>query len=120
MTEKRIILEMGTGNDLYGQDYTKAAQRAVQDALHHSSITLFSKLGIDHSEMRVCVTIGVQQPDNVDCDRVAADLPRGRAEVRAVKGGLDVVDDSAGTRHVIATAAIEAFLPDQSGKYVQS
>ncbi|MBS0552044.1 MAG: Lin0512 family protein, partial [Proteobacteria bacterium] len=31
MTEKRIILEMGAGNDLYGGDYTKAACRAVQD-----------------------------------------------------------------------------------------
>ena len=30
---KRIILEMGTGNDLYGMDYTKAAKRAVQDAI---------------------------------------------------------------------------------------
>ncbi|MBO9446082.1 Lin0512 family protein [Ruegeria sp. R14_0] len=120
MTEKRIILEMGTGNDLYGQDYTKAARRAVQDALHHSSITLFSKLGIDHTEMRVQVTIAVQNPDAVDCDQVAADLPRGRAEVRAVKGGLDVADDAAGTRHVIATAAIEAFLPDLAGKFIQS
>ena len=34
MPLKRIILEMGTGNDLYGEDYTKAAIRAVQDALH--------------------------------------------------------------------------------------
>ncbi|WP_170335806.1 Lin0512 family protein [Ruegeria arenilitoris] len=120
MTERRIILEMGTGNDLYGQDYTKAARRAVQDALHHSSITLFSKLGIDHSEMRVCVTIGVQHPEDVDCDLVASDLPRGRAEVRAVKGGLDVEDTEAGTRHAVATAAIEAFLPDLTGQYVQS
>ncbi|WP_037314766.1 Lin0512 family protein [Ruegeria halocynthiae] len=117
MTEKRIILEMGTGNDLYGQDYTKAARRAVQDALHHSSITLFSKLGIDHSEMRVRVTIAVQNPDQVDCDLVAADLPRGRAEVRAVKGGLDVQDTESGTRHVVATAAVEAFLPDLSDQY---
>ncbi|UWQ28739.1 Lin0512 family protein [Leisingera sp. M523] len=120
MTEKRIILEMGTGNDLYGQDYTKAARRAVQDALHHSSITLFAKLGIDHSEMRVDVTIGVQQPEAVDCDLVAQDLPRGRASVRAVMGGLDVEDAEAGTRHVVATAAIEAWLPDQAGKYKTS
>ncbi|KIC27838.1 Lin0512 family protein [Leisingera sp. ANG-M6] len=117
MSEKRIILEMGTGNDLYGQDYTKAARRAVQDALHHSSITLFSKLGIDHSEMRVDVTIGVQRPEAVDCDLVAQDLPRGRASVRAVKGGLDVEDAEAGSRHVVATAAIEAWLPDQAEKY---
>ncbi|MBT3142259.1 Lin0512 family protein [Ruegeria litorea] len=117
MTEKRIILEMGMGNDWYGQDYTKAAQRAVQDALHHSSITLFSKLGVDHTEMRVQVTIGVQNPDDVDCDVVAADLPRGRAEVRAVKGGLDVHDAEAGTHHIVATAAVEAFLPDMAEKY---
>ncbi|WP_170376566.1 Lin0512 family protein [Ruegeria atlantica] len=117
MTEKRIILEMGTGNDLYGQDYTKAARRAVQDALHHSSITLFSKLGVDHTEMRVSVTIGVQNPDKVDCDLVAADLPRGRAEVRAVKGGLDIDDAQAGTKHIVATAAVEAYLPGLSGQY---
>ncbi len=28
---------MGTGNDLHGGNYTKAAIRAVQDAIHHSS-----------------------------------------------------------------------------------
>ncbi len=39
MPAKRIILEMGTGNDLHGGDYTKAAVRAVADALHHSSLT---------------------------------------------------------------------------------
>lgn len=117
MDKKRIILEMGTGNDLYGMDYTKAAKRAVQDALHHSSITLFSKIGLDHQEMTVKVTIGVAQPDLVNCEEVAAELPRGVAEVTAVKGGLDVLDEEAGTRHVVATAAVEAFLPDQSGKW---
>ena len=54
---KRIILEMGSGNDLYGEDYTKAACRAVQDALHHSSLVLFRSLALDHAEMEVNVTI---------------------------------------------------------------
>lgn len=120
MSEKRIILEMGTGNDLYGQDYTKAARRAVQDALHHSSITLFAKLGIDHREMRVDVTIAVQEPDKVDCDLVAQDLPRGRASVRAVQGGLNIRDETSDSLHVVATAAIEAWLPDQAGHYTLS
>lgn len=111
MAEKRIILEMGTGNDLYGGDYTKAACRAVQDALHHSSIVLFKSLGYDHRDMRVLVTIGVQQPAQVDVARVAAELPRGRAEVTVVQGGLDVDDAEQGTTHVIATAAVEAYLP---------
>ncbi|XKE44414.1 Lin0512 family protein [Halomonas organivorans] len=111
MTERRIILEMGTGNDLYGEDYTKAACRAVQDALHHSSIVLFKSLGIDHRQMRVRVTIGVQAPERVDAKVVAAELPRGRAEVEVVHGGLNVHDPDNATTHVIATAAIAAFLP---------
>ena len=38
MALKRIILEMGHGNDMHGGDYTKAALRAVQDCIHHSSL----------------------------------------------------------------------------------
>ncbi|MCF8184749.1 MAG: Lin0512 family protein, partial [Polynucleobacter sp.] len=91
-TEKRIILETGSGNDLYGEDYTKAACRAVRDALHHSSIILFRSLDIDHRQMRVQITIGVQEPDKADSAAVAAELPRGHAEVTAVRGGLNVHD----------------------------
>ena len=111
MAERRIILEMGSGNDLYGGDYTKAACRAVQDALHHSSIVLFKSLGYDPRDMRVQVTIGVQEPDKVDLAVVAAELPHGHAEVTAVHGGLNVRDAANDTTHVIATAAVEAFLP---------
>lgn len=115
--EKRLILEMGSGNDLYGMDYTKAACRAVQDALHHSSIVLFKSLGYDHRDMRVQVTIGVQEPDKLDTAVVAAELPRGRAEVRAVFGGLNVHDAENQTTHVIATAAVEAFLPIDAAQW---
>jgi uncharacterized protein (TIGR02058 family) len=111
VAHKRIILEMGTGNDLYGQDYTKAAIRAVHDALHHSSIVLFKSLGYDHQDMQVHVTIGVQHPEQVDCARVAQELPRGKAQVTAVFGGLNVVDAEQDTTHVVATAAVEALLP---------
>ncbi|MDA8717372.1 Lin0512 family protein [Alphaproteobacteria bacterium] len=107
---KRIILEMGTGNDLYGEDYTKAACRAVDDALHHSSLTLFRSLGFDHADMDVRVTIAVQDPEKVDQAIVAAKLPRGNAAVQVVQGGLDVVDDVHNTKSVIATAAVEAYL----------
>ena len=107
---KRIMLEMGTGNDLYGEDYTKAACRAVDDALHHSSLILFRSLGFDHADMDVRVTIAVQNPEKVDQAIVAAKLPRGNATVKVVKGGLDVVDNVHNTKSVIATAAVEAYL----------
>ena len=115
---KRIILEMGTGNDLYGEDYTKAACRAVDDALHHSSLILFRSLGFDHADMDVRVTIAVQQPKKVNIAVVAAKLPRGKPTVQVVKGGLDMVDGVHDTRSVIATAAVEAYLDIDKTQWV--
>lgn len=117
MTEQRIILEMGTGNDLYGEDYTKAACRAVEDALHHSSLVMLRSMGYDHRLMRVKVTIGVQRPEQVCIERVAAILPRGNPEVFVMQGGLDIPDAEQGTNHVIASAAVEAFLPITQGQW---
>ena len=117
---KRIILEMGMGNDLYGEDYTKAACRAVEDAIRHSSLILFRSLGFDHADMQVKVTIAVQHPDQVDAATVAQKLPRGKAEVHAVKGGLNVVDADNNTCSVIATAAVEAFLNIDSNDWMIS
>jgi len=117
MSMERIILEMGSGNDLYGQDYTKAARRAVQDALHHSSLVFFRSLGIAASDMVVKVTIGVQEPDKVDAALVQPDLPRGKAEVQVVFGGQNVVDIENETTSVIATAAIEAFVDIDQSKW---
>lgn len=117
MPKKRVILEMGMGNDLYGGDYTKAAIRAVEDAFRHSTLSLFSSLNIDHADMEVKVTVAVQRPDLVDCEKVAAHLPRGHATVRAVKGGLDVEDPGKASNHVIATAAIDARITDNTGRW---
>ena len=107
MTAKRVILEMGHGNDLHGGDYTKAALRAVQDALHHSSLSLVRSLGLDRSAMLVDVTIGVQRPEQVDAERVRASFPHGKVSVWVVKGGLDVPDETGSDIAVIATAAID-------------
>jgi uncharacterized protein (TIGR02058 family) len=110
MTVKRVILEMGTGNDLHGGDYTKAAVRAVEDAIHHSSLSLIRTLGLDARLMQVEVTIGAQRPDKVDAEAVKAALPHGQVAVKIVKGGLDVQDDESGDVAVIASAAIAVRL----------
>jgi uncharacterized protein (TIGR02058 family) len=110
MNAKRVILEVGSGNDLHGGDYTKAAVRAVQDAVHHSSLTFIRTLGLDSRTMQVEVTIGVQQPDKVDPEVVKAALPHGQIVVKIVKGGLDVPDEEAGDIAVIASAAVAVRL----------
>ncbi len=119
MTDHRIIIEMGMGNDLHGQDYTKAAARAIEDAIRHSSLPLFGALDLSHDLMRVQVTIGVQQPDQVDTHALIKGLPRGRVSVSATHGGLDITNPDTGEITVIASAAVEAFLPSQSTKWQQ-
>ena len=104
MPLRRMILEMGAGNDLHGGDYTKAALRAVQDALHHSSLGFARALDVDIESMVVKVTIGVQRPDAVDADRIKASLPHGQVTVRVVEGGLDIPDKARGDVAVIASA----------------
>ncbi|MDP6708101.1 MAG: Lin0512 family protein [Alphaproteobacteria bacterium] len=110
MALKRVILEMGTGNDLHGGDYTKAAVRAVEDAIHHSSLSLIRSLEVDPATIRVDVTIGVQQPDRVDAEAVKAALPVGQVSVSVVKGGLDVPDEAVGDVAVIDSAGVEVRL----------
>jgi uncharacterized protein (TIGR02058 family) len=106
MPKTRVILELGSGNDLHGGDYTKAALRAVEDALHHSSLSFVRSLKVDKTRLDVDVTIGVQRPDKVDLDKVKSSLPVGNVTVTAVKGGLDVADPENNDLAVIASAAI--------------
>jgi uncharacterized protein (TIGR02058 family) len=110
MKAKRVILEMGSGNDLHGGDYTKAAVRAVEDAIHHSSLTFIRTLGVDPRMMQVEVTVGVQRPEKVDREVVKAALPHGQVTVNVIKGGLDVPDDESADVAVIASAAVAVRL----------
>lgn len=104
---QRFIIEMGMGNDLHGGDYTKAARRAVQDALHGASLAILKNVEGARDNLVVKVTIGVQQPDKVDPEPLKSLFPIGQITIDVKKGGLNVGDT------VVAQAAIEAFLPFQ-------
>ena len=110
MPMKRMILEIGMGNDLHGGDYTKAAVRAVEDAVHHSSLSFARSLGLQWDAIEIDITIGVQDPEAVDTEAVKAVLPSGQVSARAVKGGLDVSDRAVEDRAVIAIAAVEVMV----------
>ncbi|MEM7520476.1 MAG: Lin0512 family protein, partial [Pseudomonadota bacterium] len=79
----------------------------------HSSLPLFKVTDLSTDQMVVQVTVGVQEPDKLDIDALTATLPRGRAAVTAVRGGLNV--PAGGETIVIAQAAVEAFVPPQTG-----
>jgi len=118
--DQRVIIEMGMGNDLHGMDYQKAARRAIEDAIRHSTLPIFQSIDLPHTEMRVQVTVAVQEPDKIDADALKSGLPRGRATVSVVQGGLNIPNDETGDTAVVATASVEAFLPSQVGKWAQT
>lgn len=106
MALKRVAVEFGMGSDLRGEDYTKAAVRALKDALWHNALTIADALGFERDAMIVHVQIGVARPDLVDCCKVAQVLPYGTASVEAVPGGLDIQKPDKSGKTVIANAAV--------------
>ena len=110
MALKPVVVEFGMGTDLGGADYTKAAIRAVKDALWHNSLTVADAFGIPRDEMRIEVHIGAGKPDQVDKQAVAATFPYGQAVVKPVQGGMDIVKEDGVDRTVLVNAAVVVSL----------
>jgi uncharacterized protein (TIGR02058 family) len=100
------------GVDVHGKDATKAAKRAVSDAIRHSSVGFFRMVGKTPHDMFVEVTIGVPNPESVDTSAVAKELPYGTVTVTAVKGGLEIPAESGGDSILIANAGVVVSLDD--------
>jgi len=105
MTWKRVVLEIGMGTDIRGAEPTKAAVRALRDALWHNSLSVANALGQDTDSMRVEVTIGIPHPEKVDKAAVLAVLPHGTGIVNVVEGGLEIPNDAGTDSTLIAHAA---------------
>ncbi len=104
MAKKRMVLEIGMGTDIRGTDSTKAACRALLDALRHNSLSIAPALGHPLEAMIVDVHIGVPRPETVDKDAVLAVLPYGKGSVTVVEGGLEIRNDAGTDGTLIANA----------------
>jgi uncharacterized protein (TIGR02058 family) len=104
MVKKRMVLEIGMGTDIRGTDPTKAACRALRDALWHNSLSIAAALGQTPEDMIVDVHIGVPRPEMVDKAQVLAVLPYGRGTVTVVEGGLEIRNDAGTDGTLIANA----------------
>ena len=113
MALKRMVLQIGMGTDIRGADDTKAAVRALRDALWHNSLSVAHALHLDVDAMRVEVTIGVPRPDQVDTEAVLAVLPHGTGTVRVIEGGLEIANDAGTGTTLIANAAAVVYLDVQ-------
>lgn len=92
MAKKRYIIELGTGLDLHGQNYTEAAKRAVRNAISDQCLCGLSEIMElkDPSKMMVDVTIAATEPEKVDAEAVLEVLPFGEKTINVVDGGMSV------------------------------
>lgn len=96
---RRYLVEVGTGVDLHGMDETKSCQRAVKDAISHSSMVglgglfKFEKFSEIEEALMVDVTVGTPNPGSVDGEAVLSILPEGKRRINVVKGGLQFPTD---------------------------
>jgi len=109
---KPHVLEFGMGVDVHGQDSTKAACRAVSDAIRHSSLPFFRDIRERGGRMFVDVTVAVPDPASVDIEQVRHELPHGEVTIRPVAGGLPVP----GSDTIIACVAITVGIEDGAAR----
>jgi len=118
MVFKRYIIEIGTGVDLHGGDVTKAARKAVKDAISKSCLCGLSEiLKIEnlYERIKIDVLIATSKPEVIDVKKIIQDIPFGQVQVYVVNGGLAVKGihvDSLGEGNVIeiVNAALTVFV----------
>jgi uncharacterized protein (TIGR02058 family) len=119
MSRTRLFIEIGTGVELHGQDPTRAAAKAVRDAVSRVCFGMglretFNLAG--HQDSIVSIRVGVPHPEQVNKDEVLKMVPYGEKEIQVVEGGLVAkghFDPSAGDRSddiLIANAAITVLV----------
>ena len=106
MVAKRMALELGMGTDIRGGDATKAAERALRDALWRNALTIARALGKKPEDMLVDIRIGVPRPETVDREAVLALLPYGTPTLEVVEGGLEMANEDKSDVTLIAHAAV--------------
>ena len=119
--KRRFIIELGSGADLHGADMTKAAARAVRDAVSHACLCgIVDILGRTSFEgIYVHAEVRVPEPDEVDVEKLKALIPIGEKEIVVEKGGmrvpgLEVACFAKGSSDIVmACAALTVYVEDK-------
>jgi uncharacterized protein (TIGR02058 family) len=89
--ENLLFIQTGFGVDVHGQDVTKAAVRAVFNAIHTNSMPGIRNLLPDQDLNNMKVNIKLAVPcdqDKLDIDRVKKEIPYGSVSVEVMHGGM--------------------------------
>ncbi len=90
MSLKKFVIEMGMGIDQHGQDPTRAAQKAVKDAMARSCLVGLLEIARleDVNQMVVEVLVACPHPERVDPEKVLQAVPFGQKQLKVVAGGM--------------------------------
>ncbi|GAB3801878.1 Lin0512 family protein [Virgibacillus kimchii] len=89
--EQVLFIQAGTGMDVHGQDITKAAVRATENAIWYNSLPGIEKMMPDGNadNMKVNVRLAVPlERDQVDVEKVKEAIPYGTVSVDVTEGGM--------------------------------
>jgi len=89
--EKLIFVQTGVGIDTHGQNITKAARRAVQDAIHSNSMPGIKDYlpGKSLNAMKVNIVLAVPADESsLDFEAIKEEIPYGEVTIEVVDGGL--------------------------------
>ncbi|WP_291327039.1 Lin0512 family protein [Desulfovibrio sp. UCD-KL4C] len=92
MARQRFAIELGYAADLHGEDMTKAAVRAVRDAVSRICLCGIVEIcGRDQFQgVYVHADVAVPHPDEVDREAVLASIPIGETSLNVTNGGMSV------------------------------
>jgi uncharacterized protein (TIGR02058 family) len=89
---KRILfIETGMGVDVHGQDVTKAAARAVENAIHYNSMPGIKHYLPDKSLDNMCVNVKLAVPmdkESLDHEAIKKEIPYGFVTIEVMNGGM--------------------------------
>src|SRR4051794_15571579 len=87
--DKVMFIELGMGADLHGQDVTKAASRAMRNAIERNSMPGLRELIGDVGRMKVRVRLAVPtDADKLDLAKLREVLPYGEVSFEVIQGGM--------------------------------
>ena len=114
-----FIVQTGMGVDVHGSNPTKAAVRAIDEAIRHNSLTGLGHLlrsedgaGLDWHRMRVLLTVACPLHEELDAEELCAALPHGEVELTTEAGGMLAETGVPGDRMLIALASVVVCIVD--------
>ena len=119
---RKFIIQIGMGVDQHGQDVTKAAQKAIKDAISNNCLVGLTEICnlTDLRNFYVHVRIAVPYPEQINEKRLLKAVPFGNKELVVERGGMVVpgiqipeLGDSS-NKMIIATAAVTVLVKTDS------